>query len=247
LQTDVEIDFSSQPRRAIFFAASVTVHAIAVAAAIYFAPSIDRPSHEIVLAYFIDMSAPGHGSDSRRKAGTPDAAPVKLATRFKAVIPRHPPRAESAPSPSTRAQVANTTPASSGAGTGSASGVARTGSGASIGPAGEGGADSSGVGGAGDAIAYAGYGENPLPEYPTRSRRRGEEGVVQLRVLVGADGLVMRVELVRSSRFAALDESAIRTVASRWRFVPARRGGREIESWVIVPIRFVLNQARAAR
>ena len=66
-----------------------------------------------------------------------------------------------------------------------------------------------------------------------------------LRVLVGADGAVERIEIAHSSGFDSLDDSAIETVRSRWRFIPARRDGVSIESWVEVPIRFALTEARA--
>ena len=68
-----------------------------------------------------------------------------------------------------------------------------------------------------------------------------------LRVLVGIDGLVARVELAESSGFDALDDAALETVRHRWRFVPARHGGLPVESWVLVPIRFALTEANAAR
>ncbi len=68
-----------------------------------------------------------------------------------------------------------------------------------------------------------------------------------LRVLVGSDGVVRRAEIAESSGFDALDDAALETVRRRWRFVPARRGGTAVESWVLVPIRFALTEANAAR
>jgi protein TonB len=77
------------------------------------------------------------------------------------------------------------------------------------------------------------------------ARRLGKEGVVLLEVLVAADGSAADVRVVESSGFAPLDESAVATVRSRWRFVPARRGGEPIASRVTVPIRFRLDRAGA--
>jgi protein TonB len=77
------------------------------------------------------------------------------------------------------------------------------------------------------------------------ARRRAEQGTVLLLVEVGSDGSVERVEIAHSSSFDELDESAVDTVRTRWRFVPARRDGISIESWVRVPIRFALTEARA--
>ena len=68
-----------------------------------------------------------------------------------------------------------------------------------------------------------------------------------VRVLVGADGSVERAEIAESSAFDALDAAALQTVRSRWRFIPARRGGLALESWVLVPIRFALVEVSADR
>jgi protein TonB len=87
----------------------------------------------------------------------------------------------------------------------------------------------------------AGYLNNPAPPYPPQSRRRGEEGKVILRVLVSKEGAALQVEVDTSSGSNRLDESALNTVR-QWRFIPARRGGAAIDSWVRVPILFRLEQ-----
>ncbi len=86
----------------------------------------------------------------------------------------------------------------------------------------------------------AAYLNNPEPKYPPLSRRLGEEGKVELRVRVTADGRAGAVELSRSSNYARLDEAARQAVAG-WRFVPARRGDEAVEALVIVPIVFRLD------
>jgi len=100
--------------------------------------------------------------------------------------------------------------------------------------------------GDGDRLAYADYRVNPPPRYPIHARRRNQQGTVTLRVLVGSDGSVERVEVAESSGVESLDAAALETVRSRWRFVAARRNGASVESWVLVPIRFALKEARAA-
>lgn len=95
--------------------------------------------------------------------------------------------------------------------------------------------------GAGDSAAHAEYGRNPAPAYPLIARRRAQQGTVTLRVLVAADGAVKRVELLQSSGVDSLDDSALETVRTRWRFVPAHRDAVAVESWVVVPIRFTLT------
>ena len=72
-----------------------------------------------------------------------------------------------------------------------------------------------------------------------------QQGTVTVRVLIGADGSVERAEVAESSGFDSLDDAALETVRSRWRFVPARHDGLAVESWVLVPIRFALIEANA--
>ncbi len=95
--------------------------------------------------------------------------------------------------------------------------------------------------GAGNSAARAEYGENPVPRYPSVARRRAQQGTVTLRVLVAVDGGIKKVELLQSSGVDSLDDSALETVRTQWRFVPARRDGIAVESWVVVPIRFTLT------
>ena len=86
----------------------------------------------------------------------------------------------------------------------------------------------------------AAYLQNPRPNYPSLSRRLGEEGKVLLRVKVTAEGQPAAVDLEKSSNFERLDDAA-RQVVARWRFVPARRGDEAVEATVIVPIVFRLD------
>jgi protein TonB len=62
------------------------------------------------------------------------------------------------------------------------------------------------------------------------SRRLGEQGSVRLRVLITTEGQAAKVELIQSSGFSRLDQSAIEAIRS-WRFIPAQRAGRPIEAW----------------
>lgn len=87
----------------------------------------------------------------------------------------------------------------------------------------------------------ADYLKNPAPVYPSMSRRLGEEGKTILRAHVLSDGSADQVDIKTSSGSLRLDESAQRTVRT-WKFVPAKRGGTPVESWVLVPITFRLEQ-----
>ena len=88
---------------------------------------------------------------------------------------------------------------------------------------------------------HAEYLSNPAPAYPAASRRLGEEGTVRLRVLVDSSGAPMDILLASSSGHPRLDRAAQEAV-SVWRFVPARRGERQVAGWVVVPISFALRR-----
>ncbi len=84
------------------------------------------------------------------------------------------------------------------------------------------------------------YGMNPNPPYPKSARRRGQEGTVLLRVLVLEDGKVGEIEIVNPSGYTVLDESALKAVKD-WVFIPGKKAGKQISSWVEVPIKFQLD------
>lgn len=87
----------------------------------------------------------------------------------------------------------------------------------------------------------ADYLQNPAPVYPALSRKRGEHGVVLLRVHVLADGSADQIEIFESSGYSRLDDAAVRAV-KRWRFVPAKLGAETVAAWVRVPVRFDLQR-----
>lgn len=102
------------------------------------------------------------------------------------------------------------------------------------------GAGWSGNGGAGGRFSAPNYGMNPLPKYPLLAREKGYEGTVYLRVLVRADGRVERLAVDRSSGYEILDRAAVDSVKG-WAFFPAKKGGKSVESWVLLPVKFALN------
>jgi protein TonB len=125
---------------------------------------------------------------------------------------------------------------------GNVAGSSEAGAGGNGGSVGAGVGEGNGSGG-GEMSARPEYGVNPKPPYPLIARRLGAQGVVMLRVQVREDGSVALVELARSSGFAVLDDSAVRTVRDSWRFIPAQLDGTPVASWVEVPIRFVLEDS----
>lgn len=89
-------------------------------------------------------------------------------------------------------------------------------------------------------VFSAEYLNNPAPAYPRLSRQLGEQGKVLLRVRVTTEGRTAQIVEAQSSGSARLDEAA-RQAVRQWRFVPAQRGGRAVEAWVLVPIVFTLE------
>ncbi len=80
----------------------------------------------------------------------------------------------------------------------------------------------------------------PAPKYPSLSRKRGEEGVVWLRVEVLVDGSVGEITVLENAGFDRLTAAAI-TAARAGRFNPATRDGRPIRATVRIPFRFELR------
>jgi len=89
-------------------------------------------------------------------------------------------------------------------------------------------------------LAHPDYKYNPKPKYPMVAKRRGYEGTVLLNVYVLESGRVGELTLEKASGFTVLDESAINSV-KEWIFVPGKRNGISVSSWVQVPIKFQLN------
>ena len=79
----------------------------------------------------------------------------------------------------------------------------------------------------------------PAPDFPDVAKVQGIEGKVVLNVLVGKDGHVRDVKLVRS--IPALDEAA-RSAALQAVFKPALWQNKPVAVWVTMPIRFSLRQ-----
>ncbi|MCA3308168.1 MAG: energy transducer TonB [Roseomonas sp.] len=84
---------------------------------------------------------------------------------------------------------------------------------------------------------------NRRPNYPEASRRRGEQGVVRVELLVDPNGRVVDVRLLESSGFSALDAEAVKTVRD-WRFRPAQRAGVPVAGSITTAVHFRLETAR---
>jgi protein TonB len=98
------------------------------------------------------------------------------------------------------------------------------------------------TGAAGNTEATIAYETATPPAYPLQALRNGIEGTVLLKVLVDAGGRPMQVLIEHGSGSRLLDDAARKQVLAAWRFHPARRDGRAIEAWVLVPVRFDLHR-----
>lgn len=78
------------------------------------------------------------------------------------------------------------------------------------------------------------------PPYPERSRELGEQGRVELRVKIGADGQLLALEVTRTSGYVRLDDAA-QALVRRGPFAPARRNGAAIDSWLRLGVPFRLD------
>jgi len=122
------------------------------------------------------------------------------------------------------------------------------------GPGGDGGPGPGGRGGPGDGPG--GNGDSPFPgngvswpklvvevkpNYTPSAMQARIEGIVELEIVVRADGAVGNIRLVRSldARFG-LDDEAIKAVRN-WRFDPARHLGKPVQVRVPVEVSFGLR------
>ena len=81
------------------------------------------------------------------------------------------------------------------------------------------------------------------PRYPHESRRKREQGTVELLVIVGTDGRVEAISIAHSSGAPRLDQAALKAV-SGWRWQPVRRDGQAVKVRGIVEIPFLLTSGR---
>jgi len=80
----------------------------------------------------------------------------------------------------------------------------------------------------------------PSPRYTQAARNNGTQGTVRVRVLIGADGTVKQVRMVRGLP-DGLEEEAIRA-AYQLRFKPAMKDGKPVAFWQTVDIEFHLGR-----
>ena len=81
---------------------------------------------------------------------------------------------------------------------------------------------------------------NKLPQYPLRARQNGQEGKVIISVAVTERGKPGKISITESSGVAVLDSAAKRAIEG-WTFRPALRRGVPVDSSLLIPITFRLQ------
>ena len=79
------------------------------------------------------------------------------------------------------------------------------------------------------------------PEYPDISKRLNEQGVVQLKVTIDTSGNCTAADIVKSSGFDRLDQTAAAWVKSHWKWKPPTTNGQPSEAATMVAIKFDLK------
>ncbi len=74
------------------------------------------------------------------------------------------------------------------------------------------------------------------PQYPQVARRGGVQGEVHLEAVIGKDGKVIRLEIVRP-RGMGLDEAVVDAV-NQWEYSPVLLGGKPVEVETLIIVRF---------
>jgi periplasmic protein TonB len=90
-------------------------------------------------------------------------------------------------------------------------------------------------------IENVNYLRAPVLEYPSASRRFGEQGRVVLRVLIGPDGHAEKIELHEASAFQRLNEAAMEA-ARRALYKPYTEDGVAQSAWALVALSFQLRR-----
>ena len=134
-----------------------------------------------------------------------------------------------------------------GIGTGTGTGVG-SGSGAGVGPGSGGGMGGGSGGGIGPGVGPYVVGNGvkapvplfqPLPAYTEEARKARAEGIVVIQAIVRKDGTVDSFKVLRGLGYG-LDESAINTIATKWRFKPGTFNGAPVDVQANIEVSFRL-------
>jgi periplasmic protein TonB len=77
----------------------------------------------------------------------------------------------------------------------------------------------------------------PLPPYTEEARKAHIEGVVVLQAVILSDGTVTSFKVLKGLGYG-LDDSAINTISTKWRFSPGTRNGTKVDVIANIEVRF---------
>lgn len=78
------------------------------------------------------------------------------------------------------------------------------------------------------------------PTYPLVARRRSLSGKVTVKFLVDRSGRVVKPKVLDAHPKGIFEQSVLESIA-RWQFKPGRYQGKEVATWVVLPIQFRLE------
>jgi protein TonB len=76
------------------------------------------------------------------------------------------------------------------------------------------------------------------PQYPPVARRTKASGEVELQALIGTDGTVEEIKIIRSTRQGVGFEDAASDAVREWRYRPATKNGVKVRMWVTIRVPF---------
>jgi protein TonB len=82
---------------------------------------------------------------------------------------------------------------------------------------------------------------SPFPSYPPELLARRIQATVVLRLKIATDGTVAEAAVHRTSGYAAMDQAALAGVKS-WKFKPALKNGKQVETIVRKPFTFEIRE-----
>jgi len=84
----------------------------------------------------------------------------------------------------------------------------------------------------------------PLPAYTEEARAAGVEGILLVQAIIRVDGTVDSIKILRGLGYG-LDESAITTIATKWRFAPGSFNGVPVNVQANIEVSFRLFKGPA--
>jgi protein TonB len=189
-----------------------------------------------------DFKATPKVINALRKAGASEAVLAALRANYRPAAGAAPPPAPDKPAgtPPRAEAKAPTPPPGSGVGTGSGVGVGGGGGynigGRGIGPGGAGLVDYTRAFRSGEVTVKAIIISKPEPGFTEEARKNNVTGVVRLRVMLHASGLVTNISVVRGLPDGLSEKAAAAARAISFR--PAQKDGRTVSQWALLEYNF---------